>query len=230
MTGNIFLKSIKEKLLNHSLFNDPFITTISSLDVFEIDQARKFAKLYYPHILRTRLYQASALGITPDEKAQCVLAEILYDEYGNGNINNSHMELYRSFMKGLGLLIEPDCCYRIIPELASYISTMERVTRNGDWVTAVASVGIASEWPIPKYYNLLLEGFRKIPGINEQCLELFTSHIKLDLEHSKQIEEAILPYLQTEENQSKFSEGVELNMNVRRKFHAGLYREIFESN
>ena len=196
---------------------------------FEINRAQKFAELYYPHILRTRLYQANTLGITPDENIQYVLSEILYDEYGQGNLEVSHMQLYRNFMIAIGIEIKDSSSYSVIPELQMYISTMEQLTRNGDWLSAVAAVGVASEWPIPKYYSLLLKGLRKIPGITELDLELFAGHVELDVEHSKMIEQSVLPYLDDERNQKRFTQGVSINMQARRVFHAGLYREIFEN-
>ena len=229
MQGNEYLNNLKKELLEHPLFNDPFIENITSVSVFEIEKARLFAYLYYPHILRTRLYQASTLGITPDEKIQLVLSEILYDEYGHGDCAKSHMQLYRNFMQAIGLDIKPYSEYRILPELQMYISTMEQLTRNGDWLSAVAAVGVASEWPIPKYYQLLLNGLRKIPGINDANLELFVGHIELDIEHSEMIEQSVLPYLDDPENQKRFDEGIKINMNARRVLHAGLNRELFES-
>ena len=89
--GKVYLKNLKEQLLLHPMFDDAFIKKISNLPHFEINRAQKFAELYYPHILRTRLYQANTLGITPDENIQYVLSEILYDEYGQGNLEVSHM-------------------------------------------------------------------------------------------------------------------------------------------
>jgi len=222
-----YLKKIKEQLLVHPLFNDSFIKEISTVSVFEIDKAKIFAKLYYPHILRTRLYQANALGITPDENIQFVLSEILHDEYGLGDLGKSHMQLYRNFMQALGLEIESAEEYDIIPELQMYISTMEQLTRNGDWLTAVAAVGVASEWPIPKYYGLLLNGLRKIPTIEEDDLELFSGHVDLDIEHARLIEQSVLPYLDNEVNQIRFTKGIDINMQARRVLHSGLYREIF---
>ncbi len=229
MEGKEFLENTKKELLNHPLFNDSFIDNINSVPVFKIDKAQCFAKLYYPHILRTRLYQASALAITPDETIQYVLSEILYDEYGLGDITKSHMQLYRNFMEAIGLDIRDESEYRIIPELNMYISTMQQLTRNGDWLSAVAAVGVASEWPIPKYYKLLLNGLRKIPGIDDSSLELFTGHVELDVEHSKMIENSVLPYLDSATNQKRFSAGIRINMEARRVLHAGLNREIFES-
>lgn len=227
MQAKEYMNKAKDSLLQHELFSDPFIQTFSNLDQFELASARRFAELYYPHILRTRLYQANALGICPDENIQFVLSDILHDEYGLGEIKHSHMQQYRNFMAALGLSIKAASEYILIPELKLYISTMEQLTRNGDWLEAVAAVGVASEWPIPKYYSLLLKGLRNIPGIEEQHLELFSGHVELDVEHSRLIEQALLPYLHDKGNQARFTRGIEINMNARRTLHQGLYREIF---
>jgi len=227
LNGTEFLKQEKNKLLHHSFFSDEFITTISSLDTFSRAKAKTFARLYYPHILRTRLYQANTLGITPDENIQFVLSEILHDEYGLGKIEFSHMEQYRKFMYALEFDRKEIDKQEIIPELQLYINTMMRLTQSENWLTAVAAVGVASEHTIPKYYKLLLKGLKKIPEINDSALELFIGHIELDLEHSQLIEDALLPYLDSKQNQERFSKGLEINMNARQVFHTGLYREVF---
>ncbi len=227
MNGSKFLQLEKDKLLDHSFFSDKFITTISSQEIFPRTKAKIFARLYYPHILRTRLYQANTLGITPDEKIQFALSEILYDEYGLGNIAFSHMQQYRNFMLALEFSQEEIDKHQIIPELQMYINTMMRLTQSDNWLAAVAAVGVASEHSIPKYYTQLLEGLRKIPGISDNALELFIGHIELDTMHSKLIEDAILPHLDNNINQEKFSKGLKINMDARKVFHTGLYREIF---
>lgn len=222
-----FLDQQKDKLLCHPLFEDGFIVEISSLKLFEIDKAKKFALLYYPHILRTRLYQASTLGITPDEDIQFVLSEIIHDEYGLGDISRSHMQQYRKFMYALGLNDDQIRHPRIIPELERYIDVMTNLTQSKNWLAAVAAVGVASEHIIPKYYQLLLQGLRNIPSVCDDDLELFIGHIELDIEHSRMVEQAILPYLDSKNNREEFSRGLDINMQARREFHAGLYRELF---
>ena len=228
MNGHDFLELEKDKLLNHPLFSDKFITTVSSKDTFSCNEAKKFARLYYPHVLRTRLYQANTLGISPDENIQFVLSEIIYDEYGLGDLDSSHMEQYRKFMYAVGYKREEIQQQEIIPELQMYISSMMRLTQGDDWLAAVAAVGVASEHAIPKYYNLLLKGLRNIPGVGDSDLELFIGHVELDVEHSRLVEESIIPYLNDHANQIRFSRGIKINMDARRVFHAGLYREIFE--
>ncbi len=227
MEAKQFLQNVKDQLDQHALFSDPLIVQFENMSIFDRERAKTFAELYYPHILRTRLYQASTLGIVEDESLQFVLAEIIHDEYGLGDSSQSHMQLYRNFMQGVGCKVAVAQDYPIIPALQDYIHIMEQLTRNGDWLSAIAAVGIASEWPIPKYYSCLLRGFRKIPGIKELDLELFTSHITLDVEHSGMIEEAVLPHLVTSSQQKRFMHGIEINMNARRLLHDALYERVF---
>lgn len=223
-----FLEQEKRILLLHPLFEDQFIKTLSSLENFEKARAQRFALIYYPHILRTRLYQANALGICPDEQIQAALADILYDEYGEGDIRQSHMEQYRRFMRATGLDVPLNNeTLEIIPELGLYISTMMRLSQSEHWIAAVAAVGVASEFAIPKYYGLLMQGLRCINGVSKEDLTLFEGHIELDIEHAQQVENAILPYLDKQENQAEFRRGIKVNMDARRVLHAGLYREVF---
>jgi len=227
MEARQFLQNVKSQLDTHALFSDRYIQHFESMQIFERPKAQLFAELYYPHILRTRLYQASTLGLVKDERIQFVLAEIVHDEYGLGDEAQSHMQLYRNFMQGIGCeVLAAEHC-EIIPELKQYISEMEQLTRNGDWLSAVAAVGIASEWPIPKYYTALLKGFRKIPNIQEKDLALFTSHVTLDVEHARMIEEAVLPHVVTSSQQHRFMQGIDINMRARRKLHDGLYQRVF---
>ena len=227
MEAKQFIQHVKDQLDQHALFSDQLIVHFENMPVFEREKAKTFAELYYPHILRTRLYQASTLGIVQDENIQFVLAEIVHDEYGLGDSSRSHMQLYRNFMQGVGCTLAAALDYPIIPALQDYIHIMEQLTRNGDWLSAIAAVGIASEWPIPKYYTYLLRGFRKIPGIKERDLALFTSHVTLDVEHSGMIEAAVLPHLITSSQQERFMQGIEINMTARRSLHDALYECVF---
>lgn len=230
MSAQKFFEKVKQNILQHPCFNDPFINTISTLSEFPLVQARRFGLLYYPHILRTRLYQANALGITPDENIQFVFAQILHDEYGNGDAAKSHMAVYRKFLTALGISDTEMLQAPVIPELELYIDSMMRLTQSENWLAAVGAVGIASEWPIPHMYNKFLSGLRRIPGIKEDDLELFSGHVELDIEHAGMMEQAILPHLEDEKNQQNLLKGIHANLNARRIFMQGLYREVFITN
>lgn len=224
------IETLKQAVEQHPFLRHPFLQRLQALtpeNPLTREQGRQFALLYYPHILRTRLYQASALGVIPDENMQFVLADILHDEYGNGDLSRSHMEVYRKFMRAMDISGEEMANPPIIPELQGYIDTMMRLSQGEDWLAAFAAVGIAGEWPIPPYYTILLKALRTIPGIKDDDLELFSSHIDLDVEHSKMAEDVLAPYLQDEAGRNLVWRGIELNLNARLVLLSGLQRELF---
>lgn len=221
-----FMAQLDREIHAHPFLTDPFVLKLSTPGVTR-DQARRFAVAYYPHIFRTRLYQANALGICPDERIQYVLAEILYDEYGEGDFARTHPAVYRKFLKALDV---PEAGHSIdpgFPELGMYVDAMMRLTQSGDWLAAAAAVGIASEWPIPALYAAFLKGLRTVPGLKEDDLELFASHIGIDEEHSAMMREALLPHAATAEGQACIRAGVRANLDARRVMMNGLHREVF---
>lgn len=226
VSASVFLEELKARVDGHPFLRHPFLQHFSSQPLSR-EQARRFALLYYPHILRTRLYQACALGVTPDESLQAALADILYDEYGNGNPRHSHMEIYRKFMRALDITEEEMADPAILPEQQAYMDTMMRVTQGTDWLAAIGAAGIAGEWPIPAYYSLLLQGLRTVPGLTDGDLELFIGHIDLDIHHASLIEKALMPHLASLAGQAALWKGIALNLNARLVQLNGLYREVF---
>lgn len=225
--ANTFMSELDREIHAHPFLSSPFVKRLAMPDEISRAQAARFARLYYPHIFRTRLYQANALGISPDERIQFVLSQILHDEYGNGNFERTHPAVYRKFLKACGVPEKQWSIEPAFPELVLYIETMMRLTQNGDWLAAVAAVGIASEWPIPKLYGEFLKGLRTIPEIKEDDLELFVSHIGIDEEHSRLMREALLPHAETAEGRARIRAGVKANLDVRHVMLGGLYREVF---
>ena len=221
-----YLSIIKERVISHPFLKHPFLQQFSTKNLSR-EQAQKFALLYYPHIQRTRLYQACALGVTPDENIQSVIAKIMYVEYGNGTQANSHMAIYRKLMRSLDLTEDQINNPPILPEQQAYIDTMMRVTQSQDWLAAIGVAGIAGEWPIPPYYTMLLKGLRTVPGLTDADLQLFIEHIDLDVHHSHIVEEAILPHLDSQTNRESLWRGIELNLNARIVQLNGLQRELF---
>lgn len=228
MNATQYLQDLKDRVKAHPFLQHPFLQLMASQQL-SFAQGKRFALLYYPHILRTRLYQANALGVTPDENIQAVLADILYDEYGNGDPSRSHMEVYRKLLRALDVSAEEMANPPITPEQQGYIDTMMRVTQGTDWLAAVGVAGIAGEWPIPPYYRMLLKGMRTIPALDDDALELFIGHIELDIEHSRMIEETIAPHVTTTAGQAALWRGIELNLNARLVQLNGLQREVFQT-
>jgi len=223
-----FMQDLHREIHAHPFLTDPFVQNMSKPGGVTRAQARRFAVLYYPHIFRTRLYQANALGIAPDEKVQFTLSEILHDEYGEGDFERTHPAVYRKFLRALEVPEKEWSLEPAFPELRLYIDAMMRLTQDESrWLAAAAAVGIASEWPIPTLYAAFLKGLRTVPGLKEDDLELFISHIGIDEKHSEMMKVALLPHAETTEGQAALREGVRSNLDARRVMLAGLWREVF---
>lgn len=224
-----FMAQLDQDIHAHPFLKSNLVQRLSTPGEVSRAQARRFAVLYYPHIFRTRLYQANALGICPDERIQFVLSQILHDEYGNGDFKRTHPAVYRKFLKALHV---PEAEWRLdpaFPELVLYIDAMMRLSQTGDWLAAAAAVGIASEWPIPKLYGDFLKGLRTVPGLVEDDLELFVSHIGIDEEHSRLMRQALTRHAGDFEGQARIRAGVKANLDARHVMLNGLYREVFET-
>jgi pyrroloquinoline-quinone synthase len=226
-----FLAELEAEILAHPVFHEGFTQRIATVGQLSREAARRFALAYYPHILHTRRYQANALGLAEDERVQFALARILGDEYGNGAMERTHMEMYRTFMRGVGVSEEEIAAGgTIFPELRLYIDAMMHLTRSGHWLAAAAAVGIAMEAPIPHLYRAFLQGLRTIPGITEEALVLFTEHIVVDVDHTQAMREALLPYADKPETQRLLREGALYNVEARWVMMQGLERVVFGSS
>lgn len=228
MNSQAFFAELEAEILAHPVFQGGFTRRLAEVAELPRDAARRFALAYYPHILHTRRYQAHALALAEDEQVQAAFASILADEYGHGDPQKTHMEMYRRFMRGVGVTeAEIAAGGLLFPELRLYIDAMMSFTRSGDWLAAAAAAGIAMEWPIPFMYGQFLKGLQRIPEIDEAALELFTEHIVMDVDHSAKMREALRSYVQTPEGQARLRAGARYNIKARWVMMQGLERIVF---
>src|SRR4051812_47706762 len=62
MNPDAFMSALERDILAHPFLAAPFVKRLSTPGAVLRRHAARFALLYYPHIYRTRLYQANALG------------------------------------------------------------------------------------------------------------------------------------------------------------------------
>jgi len=88
-------------------------------------------------------------------------------------------------------------------------------------------LGPASEWPVPPIYVRLAEGLKKATDLSDDALEIFTSHVTMDVTHARIMMEAIAPYTETEEGQKKVREGTMRSLDARSVMLDGLYKAVY---
>ena len=227
MNSDEFLQRLKREVIGHPALVHPFLGRFGEGDTSE-EGVRVFAIQYYRHVRVSRLYLASLISnCGDDEKLQLSLAEILFDEYGHLKPEETHPALYRRFLTALGIIEEEWEAPPTIPEIQLYISAHRELTRDPDIRLGLGALGPASEWPVPPIYVRLTEGLKKAADLPDEALEIFTSHVTMDVTHARIMMEAIAPYTETEEGQKEVREGAMRSLDARSVMLDGLYKAVY---
>ncbi len=227
MNSEEFLGRLKREVIGHPALVHPFLDRFGEGDANE-EGVRAFAIQYYRHVRVSRLYLAALISnCGHDEKLQLSLAEILFDEYGHLNPEETHPALYRRFLTALGISEQEWEAPPTIAEIQLYVSVHRELTRDPDFRLGLGALGPASEWPVPPIYVRLSEGLRKATDLPEEALEIFTSHVTMDVTHARIMMEAIVPYVEDEEGQKKVREGVRRSLDARSVMLDGIYKAVY---
>jgi len=222
-----FLEKLKREVIGHPALVHPFLERFGEGDAGE-EGVREFAIQYYRHVRVSRLYLASLISnCGHDERLQLALAEILFDEYGHLKSDETHPALYRRFLVALGLTEEEWEAPPTLPEIQLYISAHRELTRDPDARLGLGALGPASEWPVPPIYVRLTEGLKKAADVPDEALEIFTSHVTMDVTHARIMMDAIVPYVGDEEGQKKVREGAMRSLDARSVMLDGLYKVVY---
>src|SRR5918912_1097819 len=138
-----FLNQLKRDVIGHPALTHPFLERFGEGDA-DAEGIRKFAIQYYRHVRVSRLYLAALISRCRDaEKLQLALAEVLFDEYGHLNPDETHPALYRSFLKALGITEEEWEAPPTIPEIQLYISAHRELAGDPDIRIGLGALGPA---------------------------------------------------------------------------------------
>lgn len=150
MDSGEFLERLKREVIGHPALVHPFLERFGEGDSSE-EGVRTFAIQYYRHVRVSRLYLAALISnCGNDEPLQLALAEVLLDEYGHLNPEETHPALYRRFMRALDISEEEWEAPATLPEVELYISRHRELTRHPDVRLGLGAMGPASEWPVPR--------------------------------------------------------------------------------
>jgi pyrroloquinoline-quinone synthase len=222
-----FLQTLKREVIGHPALTHPFLERFGEGDASE-EGLRTFAIQYYRHVRVSRLYLAALISnCRDDESLQLALAGILFDEYGHLNPEETHPALYRRFLRALGITEEEWEAPRTLPEIGLYIENHYALCRHPDVRLGLGALGPASEWPVPPIYVRLTEGLKKSAGLPDEALEIFTSHVTMDVTHARIMMDAVAPYAEDEEGQRRVREGAMRSLDARSVMLDGLYKAVY---
>ena len=136
----------------------------------------------------------SLLPIVPrlPHRSGMAVFRVLVDEFGCGNVNQAHNQLYRDLLTELGMSTDlDDYLDDTLPEVFAYVDLFH-------W--------LASRAPDPEYFlgayayfeSSVLYAFRSLAAAAERLglkhAQYYTEHLYIDGFHSKQMQQAIRDY------------------------------------
>jgi pyrroloquinoline-quinone synthase len=228
MNQSDVIQSLREFIQVHPLWNHNFLNKCKAgqLTLLEVKilavQMYKFSK-EFNRIL------AGILSRCPDENAQLVILENLFDEMGQGNPQVAHPELFRRFTRALGI---DDTMLGVIPaepETQGLIETYLTLPHRYTYLAALGAVCFASEGIVAALYTQLYQGIIGATPIPVESLIFFEVHINVDDGHAAKLLALIEPRITTTEEAMILHRAVVEALDARVRFFDGIERQISSS-
>ncbi len=220
-------QSFREITVNHPLWKHQFLTrcrtenlSLTDVQVLAV-QMYKFSK-EFNRIL------ASILSCCSDEAAQLVILENLFDEMGQGDIIQSHPELFRRFTRAIGIDDNTLAALPTAPETRALIETYLRIPYQYGYLPALGAVCYASEGIVSSLYTQLYKGILGSAPLPKESLIFFDVHIDVDDGHAAKLAAVIEPYLSIsgEDLDTNIRLAIVEAMDARVQFFNGIQRQI----
>lgn len=222
------MKSFRELTGVHPLWNHPFLTrcraeqlTLTEVQVLAV-QMYKFSK-EFNRIL------AGILSCCPDESAQLVILDNLFDEMGQGDLKCAHAELFRRFTRSLGIQDEMLAAIPPLPETDALIETYLKLPHQYGYLAALGAVCFASEGIVSSLYRQLYQGIVCATPLSKDALAFFEVHIDVDDSHAAKLAAIIEHRITTNEEAIEVNRAILEAMDARVQFFDGIQRQVAEN-
>ncbi|MGI0495003.1 TenA family transcriptional regulator [Alkalinema pantanalense CENA528] len=224
-----FIQTFHDLAHNHDLWQHPFLQrcregelTLPEVQILAV-QMYKFSK-EFNRIL------ASILSCCPDEEAQWVILDNLFDEMGQGDLSYAHPELFRRFTRAIGI---PDANLRefpATPETQAMIQTYLNLSHQYSYLAALGAVCFASEGIVHSLYSQLYQGIQGAAPLTQDDLIFFELHIDVDDSHAAKLATLLTPRIHNETQAIDIHRAILEALDARVQFFDGVQRRIDEMN
>jgi pyrroloquinoline-quinone synthase len=172
---------------------------------------------------------ASILSCCQDESSQLVIVENLFDEMGQGDITQSHPELFRKFTRALGIHDETLAALPTAPETRALIETYLQMPHKYGYLAALGAICYASEGIVNSLYTQLYKGIVGATPLPKESLIFFEIHIDVDDSHAAKLAAVIEPRITMNEEDIQVRLAIVEAMDARVQFFNGIQRQISKS-
>ncbi|MEO1428582.1 MAG: iron-containing redox enzyme family protein [Cyanobacteria bacterium J06633_8] len=223
-----FPDSLRQITKNHPLWNHSFLQRCETCQL-SVEEVKILAIQMYNFCKVFNRVLAGILSCCPNESAQLVILENLYDEMGEGDLQQSHPELFRRFTRALGIKDNILAAQIVTPETQNLINTYLEIPHKYGYLAALGAVCYASEGIVGYLYSQLYKGIIDAVNLPKDSLRFFELHIHIDDSHAANLERVMKYSILTPEEENKIKQAVTEVMDVRLQFFDGIERQMSES-
>lgn len=216
MTYAIDLNAIDVAIGKNSIVESESVKTFAK--GASLAAARRLACEFYPFCFEFPLFLAAAISHLRDERARLLLVGNLYEEHGGLDAAKIHPELFRRYMRELGL--DP-AAHQDGESSVLGARTAKRVTdicRHGPAHRALAAL-YAIELLFGPLCEELARGLSSL-SLSDQAMNFFVVHSGADVVHAEQLRRALAGAIR---NHADFLDALDIASEV-----SGLFYDLFE--
>ncbi|AVH65971.1 MULTISPECIES: TenA family transcriptional regulator [unclassified Nostoc] len=228
-TSSLLINSFREITVNHPLWSHEFLIRCRAGNLF-LPDVQVLAVQMYKFSKEFNRILASILSCCEDESSQLVILENLFDEMGQGDITQSHPELFRQFTRALGIDDVTLAALPTAPETSALIETYLQMPHKYGYLAALGAVCYASEGIVSSLYTQLYKGIVGAAPLPKESLIFFEVHIDVDDSHAAKLAAVIEPRITMNEEDIKVRLAIVEAMDARVQFFNGIQRQISKYN
>ena len=226
----------------HPAVDHPFLQRVRTGD-FTRKALHAYAVNHFPLVEHFTKYLEYLLPLLPAKSAEdwrlkSLVAENLYQEYGEAVSGQDHPALFVRFARSVGIeetlgiplsaddqevaaamLTHP---YRL-PEPDRFIARHDELCRS-DFLLGLGAVGPGHEWAIPTMFRSFTAGLARFGrGAGSAVNDLYyTTHIEIDQDHGAMLKQLLLHHGDTASARSRIEEGARRSLDLRAELWAAI--------
>lgn len=216
-----FLTWLKIRISQHRVNQHQLFDYFDDDDLSD-EELRYFLANYRINMQRFHLHVAAYSLFVPFKMRE-ELYDNLYDEFGQGNFEEAHPNLFEPLMDHFGGAKAEDCN----PETAHLLNTKMNLCWFADGLESGLGGMGALELSIPAQQKHILAHLRR-KGLSEELVKFFVIHCELDEEHGDGWFDAGMPYIKTQDQFQKTFTSAMRMLEARAGVYDGVLSGIIE--
>lgn len=217
------LNHLKDIRSQHPIWKNPLLMACKEGKLTFYDFQYLFSQYYLYSKNFSRLLAAVMVNCDSDFY-RSKLAENLWEESGEKQLERRHAEIFRKFLTNE---LKIDSLDNIIfePFTINFVQQYLQLCLNTSPVETAAALSLGTEGIVATLYTIFRKGLMAV-GCHDTELEFFNIHIACDDNHAETLEEMLIYFIQEDTDLDLASQSMQRALDMRNQFFHQIYKGI----